>query len=330
MKTVSRVWIGLALSAVAALAQQVISAHSGTIQYVSGDVYDGDRLVESKFGNFPEIKENAVLRTGEGLAEVLLTPGVFLRVGENSSLRMITNRLVDTRLEFLSGRAVIEADDLLKDNSVTLVYRDYTIHLNKKGLYRLDSEPAGLRVFDGEATVALGGETIEVKEGKMLAFGSQLAVAKFDKEATDSLDRWSRRRGQYVAMANVSAANSVRSSGASWLASGWAWNPAFGMFTFIPGSGFYSSPYGYRFWSPFTVYQLYRPGFLYSGRGWDNWGGGGSYGAVPQTRSGYSGVAASAPSYSIPAARAPSSVAGGGGRAPVGAPSHGSSGGARR
>ena len=91
---------GLALAAgsVAALAQSVISARSGLIHYVEGQVYLGDQPVETKFGSFPEVKENGQLRTEDGRAEVLLTPGVFLRLGENSSFRMVTNRLiVDTR-----------------------------------------------------------------------------------------------------------------------------------------------------------------------------------------------------------------------------------------
>ena len=57
---------------------------------------------------------------------MLLTPGVFLRVGENSAFRMVTNRLIDTRLQFLSGSAVVEAEEIGKDNSVTVVYKDAT------------------------------------------------------------------------------------------------------------------------------------------------------------------------------------------------------------
>ena len=113
MKRRMGLWVAmLALGASAALAQSVISARSGLIHYVEGRVYLGDQLVESKFGTFPEVKENATLRAEQGRAEILLTPGVFLRLGENSSFRMVTNRLIDTRLEFLSGSAVIEADDL--------------------------------------------------------------------------------------------------------------------------------------------------------------------------------------------------------------------------
>ncbi len=68
--------------------------------------------MEPKAGQFPNIKENEVFRTTEGMAEVLLTPGVFLRLGENSSIRMISSKLTDTRVEVLNGSAMVECDDL--------------------------------------------------------------------------------------------------------------------------------------------------------------------------------------------------------------------------
>ncbi len=165
-------------------AQSVISAKSGLIHYVEGRAYLNDQLIESKFGEFPDLKENQQLRTEEGRAEVLLTPGVFLRLGENSAIRMVTNRLIDTRLELLSGSALVEADELLKDNGVTIVYKDYAIQIQKKGVYRFDSDPAQLRVYDGMALADLNGKTQEVKEGRLLSMDSGLQLASFDKKTS--------------------------------------------------------------------------------------------------------------------------------------------------
>jgi len=69
------------------------------IHYVEGKVLLEGQPVDPKFGEFPEVKNDQVLQTEEGRAEVLLTPGVFLRVSENSSFRMLSNRLSDTALE---------------------------------------------------------------------------------------------------------------------------------------------------------------------------------------------------------------------------------------
>jgi len=305
---------GLALAAggATAFAQSVISARSGMIHFVEGQVYLGDQPVETKFGNFPEVKENGLLRTEDGRAEVLLTPGVFLRLGENSSFRMVTNRLIDTRLELLSGTAIIEAEDIGKDNSVTMVYKDATVHFAKKGLYRLDADPGELRVFEGLAEVTAADNTAEVKDAHLIALNT-LAISKFDKNATDALDRWSARRGEYVAMANVGAANSVRTSlfsgggglygsgfgtygtggglygnscgsmygGGGMFNAGWYFNPYFGMYSFVPCmDGAMYSPYGYRFWNPFNVYSAFLPGYYYFPTSY----GGGSTGSSASAR----------------------------------------------
>jgi hypothetical protein len=258
--------LALAAASTAALAQTVISARSGLIHYVEGQVYLGNQQVETKFGSFPEVKENATLRTEEGRAEVLLTPGVFLRLGENSSFRMITNRLIDTRIDVLSGSAVVEAEDMPKDNSVTVVYKDAAVHVGKKGLYRFDAGLGELRVFEGVAEITANDKTVAVKDGHMVALNT-LAVRKFDKTETDALNRWSERRAEYVAMANVSTANSLRSSSlgtGGLFDSGWYWNSFLGMYTFVPGlMGTWYSPYGFRYWSPFDVYMAYWPGYYY-------------------------------------------------------------------
>src|SRR5712675_1746923 len=104
----------LTLGAIPALAQPVISAKSGVVSYVMGKVMVGDQVVEPSETKLTEIKENAVLRTEEGRAEVLLTLGTILRTGENASFKMITTRLIDTRLELLSGSHLVEVDEIQK------------------------------------------------------------------------------------------------------------------------------------------------------------------------------------------------------------------------
>ncbi len=273
MKLVTRLMAGSAvlfgLSSFAALAQSVISAKSGLIHYVEGRVLLAGEPVESHLGTFPDIKENAELRTEEGRAEVLLTPGVVLRVGESSAIRMVTNRLIDTRVEFLSGSALVEAADLPKDNGVTIVYNEHAVRVMKKGLYRFDSQPAQLRVYDGEAQVDIGGKLVTVNEGRTMAFSGEMAVTKFDTKDGDALYRWAKRRAEYFAVANVSAARSVRDSGSSFASSGWVFNPYYSMFTYVPMNGMFYSPFGFAFWSPFSVYQAYYYGpSVFSRRGY--------------------------------------------------------------
>ncbi|MBZ5622080.1 MAG: FecR domain-containing protein [Acidobacteriia bacterium] len=303
----------LAVGAVTASAQPVISAKAGTIAKVEGKVYLGDQVVEESLTKFPDIKENGVVRTEDGRAEVLLTPGVILHLGEKSSFRLITNRLIDTRLELLTGSAVVDAEEIAKDTNVTVVCKDGTIVVAKAGHYRFDAEPARIKVFAGVANVQIGGQHIEVASGKMLGLtGDTASLEKFDRNDTDSLDNWARRRGEIMALANVSAAKSLYNSYASVGPGGmWGWNPYFGLYTYIPGSGrFCDSLWGYCYWSPNTVNRMYYqpPPAIFNG------GGGGyspSYSTMAPTSGGYSGAMASSSAgvSSAPAAAASSSSA---------------------
>lgn len=268
---------GLALGALAAascFAQSVISAHSGVIHYTEGKVLVADKAYEQKSSEFTELKENQVLKTEEGRAELLLTPGVFLRVGENSAVRMISNHLSDTRVELLNGEALVECDELLKDNQVTLIYKDAKTAVTKHGLYRFDAPPGRLRVYDGEAIVTNPSGQLTAKKGhEVMLTGGALMASKFDTKTGDELMRWAARRSGYISMANVAAARSAGTSGygsslgyGSSFGSGWTFNPYFGMYTFIPMSGIIYSPFGYPFWSPYAAFMYapyYYPGYSY-------------------------------------------------------------------
>jgi hypothetical protein len=311
-------------------AQPVISAKAGTIAKVEGTVFLGDQAIEESLTKFPDIKENGVVHTVEGRAEVLLTPGIVLHLGENSSFRLITNRLIDTRLELVTGSAVVDAEAIAKDTNLTVVCKDGTIAISKAGHYRFDTDPARIRVFAGIVDVQIGGQHIEVTAGKMLGLsGDTASVEKFDRNDTDSLDNWARRRGEVMAMANVSAAKSLYNSYSPVGSGGmWGWNPYFGLYTFIPGSGRFCDPfYGYCYWSPSTVMQVYYqppPAF------YNNGGGGGyspSYASMGSTSGGYSGAMASGSSGTSSSAGAAASTSSAGSSSAGASAGHGGGGG---
>lgn len=247
-------------------AQQVVSAHAGVVHYVEGRVFVGDRLVERKFGQFPDLRESEELRTEDGRAEVLLTPGAFLRVADHSSVRMLSRELSDTRFEVLSGSVMVECDELLKDNAVTAVYHGTNIRLEKQGLYRLDADPPRFRVYDGKAVIEAASGQVTLKRGKEASLEGVLTASKFNPKLGDTFYGWNSTRSGYIAMANVSAAQSLLYSGTRWSTSGWMYDPWFGGFTFVPGSGIGYSPFGWNLWSPGWV--VYAPVPAYRGVGY--------------------------------------------------------------
>jgi hypothetical protein len=241
------------------------------IQYVEGQVTLDGKTVAPKFAEFPDVKPDQTLAAEDGRAEVLLTPGVFLRVAENSSFRMISAKLDSTQVEVLSGSAIVEVGELLQNNAITVKFHNAEIALLKKGLYRVDSDdPASLRVYEGEARVTSGSDTMIARRGREVEFGAVLQARNFDPKQTDAFYRWSARRDEYVAQANVTSAKTASESGLGYSGSGnaagnWAWNPWFGMFTYVPGNGMFMSPFGSAFYSPLTVGNFYGPAFGYYG-----------------------------------------------------------------
>src|SRR5690349_4536111 len=70
----------------------------GTVNYVEGQVsINGSQLNQKSVGS-AEVDQNGVLSTDRGKAEILLTPGVFLRVADSSSVRMVSPALTDTQV----------------------------------------------------------------------------------------------------------------------------------------------------------------------------------------------------------------------------------------
>ena len=284
----------IGLGALVASAQPVISAKSGVVAYQEGQVALDGQPLEASLTHFADVKENGVLETEQGRAELLLNPGVVLRLGENSSLKMITNRLIDTRVELVKGSAVVDALEVGKDTSVTVVTANAAVTLPKAGIYRFDTQPATVKVFKGSADVEIGGEFVPVATGRMLSLEDASAKPeKFDTEDTDALDRWSHRRSEYMAMANVSSARQSLLSGSTFYPTlsgsayyptmggmgqgmgcmpSWSFNMWYGMSTYVPCSGMFMDPYGFPYYSPFMAgYAGWIPG----GYGWIRNGGGG-------------------------------------------------------
>ncbi len=302
-----------------AYGQSVISVHSGVVHYVDGSAFLQDKAVEMKFGHFPEIKVNETFRTEEGRAEILLTPGSFLRVAENSEVRMLSNQLSDTRLELIKGEILVESVDFTKDsaaakvkgNVISVLFNGTTTILEKAGLYGFTSDPSRLRVYEGEALVKTASDQLTLKKGKETQLGGTLMAEKFDAKAGDELTRWSSRRAGYLATANVSAARSMYNDSNNWSSygngymggsmagsmvgsmGGWFFNPMFGMYTFVPMGGMAFSPFGYSYFSPYAAgyYYPYYGGSYYPGSGYYNSGSGSggsgssANGAAPSRRS---------------------------------------------
>jgi hypothetical protein len=238
----------------------------GTLNYVEGQASIGDQSLTSKEVGSADLQNGQVLETGNGKAEILLTSGVYLRVGSNSALKMVSTNLTDTQVALRHGEAMLEVDQLYKENNIHITQPGADTRVLKTGLYDFDATNKRVRVFDGKAAVSSNDRNTTVKKNHVVALNEPESKPRgFDKQdvaQNDDLYRWSSLRSEYLSQANVDEAQSFyangwngRGWGPGWWGAGWYWDPWFSGFTFLPADGFFYNPFGWGFYSPVMVWR---------------------------------------------------------------------------
>ncbi len=251
-----------------AAAKPATTPSPGTLNYLEGQAsLDGKALAPDAAGS-ARLGANQTLDTRDGNAELLLTPGVFLRVGRNSEVRMLSPGLADTQVQLIGGSAMLEVDQLYHENNLSVVVDRGTTEITKTGLYEFSAGPPSVTVLDGKATVTEEDQHVDLKKNHrvMLASTQPLKAEKIDKDAVeaDPLYRWSKLRSNYEAQANLDAARTVVVSG-GWYGPGWYWDPYWSFYSFLPANGFFYNPFGWGFYSPVWVGSYGYP--IFAGRG---------------------------------------------------------------
>jgi len=238
------------------------TAMPGTLNYVEGQAAMGTQNLGAQAVGKANLENGQVLETGNGKAEILLTPGVYLRLGSNSSVKMVNDSLTDTQVSLRQGEAMLEVDELYKENFIHVTQPGADTRVVKTGLYDFDAANNTVRVFDGKAIVNADDKNTTVKKDHEV----NLSDAKIkshgfnQKQLTqnDDLYRWSSLRSEYLSEANVQTAQQYYMNGwygPGWWGPGWYWDPWFAGYTFLPGDGFFYNPFGWGFYSPLMAWR---------------------------------------------------------------------------
>jgi len=242
----------------------------GTLNYIEGSAtMDGQPVGQTAVGS-ATLAPGQTISTRDGHVEVLLTPGVFFRLGQNSEAKMVSPGLTDTAVAVERGRAAVEVDQLFRQNDIHIVVDKVPVQLIKTGFYEFDAGRGSVMVFNGEAAVPKGdGHWTLVKSGHVLdvAEGAHLKPTGFNVSQAEQsgLYRWSSLRSDYLAEAN----NQLAGEYGAGYAPGWYWDPWMWDYTFLGPYPFYS-PFGWGFY-PFGWGG-------WGGLGWGGWYGPGFYG----------------------------------------------------
>ncbi len=179
--------------------------------------------VASQSDRPPQLADGDELESEAGRAEVLLGPGVILRIAESSHLRLLNSRREDTRVEFTEGTALVEVISLVKGTRIQLVSGDSVMEFRKPGLYRYEASMGELDVYRGEARVQTGDKTVSAKRGDAVQLREELAKKKFDpKKRVDTVHEWAAKRSFLLYNSDPEA----RRKQTNWIETslGWVWS----------------------------------------------------------------------------------------------------------
>jgi hypothetical protein len=314
----------------------LVSAKSGIVNIVDGDVSSTNDKGESR----PLVARDTLgngetVRTGSGSRiEVLLNPGCYLRVDENSrfvfeehSLKDLKHRDVsdsgideDSRFVFeespfknlkirlLSGSAIIEAAAV--DRLLTIEVPGNKLMVMRNGLYRVDVRADGsTEVIVRKGRMFVG--SLAVKEGRKVVLNSAPpALAKLDKKDVDGFDDWSKYRAKTLIAANkaLSSRSLKRSGLLISINDMWVFDRNCGCYAFLPGRNSIYSPYGWcysnynPYWNRYND-SIYGRGPIYGSPSTPGNGGGGGGGYPGRPGAGNPGGGNPAPVITNPGPR---------------------------
>lgn len=319
---IALILLPITLFSVTAHAQErskyVIYAKAGVVNVIDGQV----TVLPEGAPAFTQLlvrdtlKPAEVIQTGrDSRAEILLNPGSFLRLGENSRMEFISTDIEDVKIKLIRGSAVIEATgDSFTRPSIEVRTPAARMRLIRRGIYKFNITQTGetqLLVLKGRAllpdsTLVKGGYKVSIRP---LAH----QVSKLDKadKQRDTLDSWSRERALALAKANRSV--TYRDLSSAWslfydprwsfssfrnrFAGCWVFDVFGNRYLFVPFSyGGWMSPYGFGYPSTFVFY------------GGPGWRGNPAQGQQGSPSAGSSGPSRSGnPGVSQPGNSAPSS-----------------------
>ena len=267
--------LGLGLASLGAAQDRekyVISAKAGGVNSVDGHVTVTRAGKSQMLTAQDNLSAGDLVTTGAASqVEVLLNPGSYLRVGENSAFELADNSLENIRVWLTKGSAIVEATGL--DNTelhINIVTERARILIVRRGVYRINAaaDATELLVRKGRALINDSSTNI-IKSGNEVVFrGGSFVATKLGKKQQDQFDDWSKTRANTLAKANerlsARGLNSYLSTFNSfdWAFSArnpyglWTFSPFLRCFTFLPFYYGWSSPYGHNYGLYFDEYWL--------------------------------------------------------------------------
>jgi hypothetical protein len=278
------------------LQKYVVSAKAGGV-----NVADGDVTCKSGNGDWKIALVGDQLNTGDSVrtgadsrAEILLTPGSYLRLTGNTEIKM-DNTAYDSvnsvKVSLIAGSIIVESGSAEDGGEVVarISTAKSSFAIVNAGVYRFDADAnGGARVLVEKGKLAVDGSQLTpMKTAIVDSSGGKLDVESVNKKSLDAFDTWSQERASSLVASNaalqsptVNAAPPLLYGFGANLRGGcggqWLFDPFIGGFTYLPSA---VDPYSFG----------YQYGFGGGGLWGTSYGFGGPYAfaGCPQYYSGY-------------------------------------------
>jgi hypothetical protein len=180
-------------------AQKKYVQKSGVIQSIAGEVFlDGKPVPGAQLG-YLKVKNGQVLSTRKGYVELMLYPTAYLLLGENASLKMQQNDLINMQFEINQGSTIAYIMQDVSPHPIKVQVSNSFIELKRRGFYRFESNPGELKVYEGTALVKYEMSKIRMNKGRRIHLDAQSTPEKFDIKSTDVLQQLAMQRASKIA-----------------------------------------------------------------------------------------------------------------------------------
>lgn len=211
----------------------------GTVNYTDGEVSVNGTA-----------RQSAVrVATGDGMAEVLLIPGSFLRVGNHSSVVVSASNPSNVQVTMARGQVMVDVIHIPPGDSIAIDERGASVTIQQPGLYGFNAKKGTVAVYDGSVRVTRGALTATLLRdtGAKLRNLREFHAAP---DTSDALYAWSYSRSHQLSLESIASAQTFSGSVRAWQTPAWYWDPWAGSYTYLSASGFMNSSFGWPFYAP--------------------------------------------------------------------------------
>jgi hypothetical protein len=234
----------------------------GELNYIDGSVLvDGKPISQTQTP--VALKSGERLNSSKSRAEVLLTPGSFLRVRQGTVVTLTSVTPQSIGLGLTKGEVLVDVTQLGKER-IEISLEGRIILPLAPGLYEFDADIRQLRVYAGKALIQDSQGELEVRKGYAAALDAAgIRLEQFDSKIGDALYLWSALTSEHEAAASYEIALGLRKTSSG---DDWYWNGQMHCWAFVPRNGIVYGPFQWGFAAPSAISQaliMNGPAFHY-------------------------------------------------------------------